>query len=98
MKYVGDESEHGGKEKKGLNQMDKTFVVEGARISYCIWEVEGRKKTRIQFVISVYSINCDEILLSFSINTYTNMQVVENHKTRFQLLVRTPWQSCLCLI
>lgn len=44
MKYVGDEIEQGGKEKTGLNQMDKTLAVDGARISYCIWEVEGREK------------------------------------------------------
>lgn len=41
MKYIGNEEEEGNVEKKGLNQMDKTFVVEGARISYSIWEVEG---------------------------------------------------------
>lgn len=36
-KYVGREKEEG----KGLNQMDKTMYVSGARISYSIWEVQG---------------------------------------------------------
>lgn len=39
MKYVGEEQE--ALQNKGLNMMDKTLLVGGARISYCIWEVEG---------------------------------------------------------
>ncbi|KAJ7981302.1 septum-promoting GTP-binding protein 1 [Quillaja saponaria] len=46
-KYVGDdEQEQGGIQSKGLNLMDKTLVVGGARISYCMWEVEGDKKSK----------------------------------------------------
>ncbi|KAI9094183.1 hypothetical protein K1719_026765 [Acacia pycnantha] len=45
-KYIGNEQEQGSPEKKGLNQMDKTLVVEGARISYCIWEVEGNGRSQ----------------------------------------------------
>lgn len=43
MKYVGDdEKEEGGEtEATGLNLMDKTLLVSGARISYSIWEVGG---------------------------------------------------------
>jgi len=41
VKYVGDEKEKHGSPMEGLNQMDKTLVVKGARISYCIWEVQG---------------------------------------------------------
>jgi len=41
MKYVGNEKEQGGKQRKGPYQMDKTLVVSGARISYRIWEVQG---------------------------------------------------------
>ncbi|KAK3445940.1 hypothetical protein EUGRSUZ_A01712 [Eucalyptus grandis] len=43
VKYVGDEKEeiNGCSETKGLNLMDKTLLVNGARISYSIWEVEG---------------------------------------------------------
>lgn len=42
VKYVGDEKEKQGSKMEGLNQMDKTLVVKGVRISYCIWEVQGR--------------------------------------------------------
>lgn len=37
-----------GSREKGFNQMDKTLVVEGARISYCIWEVQGDGKSQRQ--------------------------------------------------
>lgn len=43
VKYVGNEKEQGVEQRKGPNQMDKTLVVSGARISYCIWEVQGIK-------------------------------------------------------
>lgn len=39
VKYVGQEQE--ALQNKGLNMMDKTLLVGGARISYSIWEVEG---------------------------------------------------------
>ncbi|KAJ7948161.1 septum-promoting GTP-binding protein 1 [Quillaja saponaria] len=45
-KYVGNEQEEGGKQSKGLNMMDKTLVVGGARISYCMWEVQGDRKSK----------------------------------------------------
>ncbi|KAK7312718.1 hypothetical protein VNO77_36803 [Canavalia gladiata] len=48
VKYVGDEKEQQGKQREGLNQMDKTLVVRGARISYCIWEVQGDGKSEDQ--------------------------------------------------
>ncbi|XP_030462344.1 septum-promoting GTP-binding protein 1 [Syzygium oleosum] len=42
VKYVGDEKEEiNCSDTKGLNLMDKTLLVNGARISYSIWEVEG---------------------------------------------------------
>ncbi|KAM7274654.1 hypothetical protein ACFE04_016520 [Oxalis oulophora] len=41
-KYVGDdEKEQKSMANDGINQMDKTLMIEGARISYSIWEVEG---------------------------------------------------------
>ncbi|XP_045828520.1 septum-promoting GTP-binding protein 1-like [Trifolium pratense] len=49
VKYVGNEKEQQvGEQRKGLNQMDKTLVVSGARISYCIWEVQGDGKSEEQ--------------------------------------------------
>nr|KJB50470.1 hypothetical protein B456_008G173200 [Gossypium raimondii] len=46
-KYIGDEKDEQGEDhqEKGLNLMDKTFVVEGARIYYSIWEVDGAEKS-----------------------------------------------------
>lgn len=38
---MGDEKEQGGSPGEGLNMMDKTLLVRGARISYSIWEVTG---------------------------------------------------------
>ncbi|KAG2717047.1 hypothetical protein I3843_03G156100 [Carya illinoinensis] len=45
-KYAGKEAEQAALEKKELNLMDKTLLVGGARISYCIWEVGGGRKSR----------------------------------------------------
>ncbi|KAL2328343.1 hypothetical protein Fmac_021770 [Flemingia macrophylla] len=46
VKYVGDEKEQN--QREGLNHMDKTLVVRGARISYRIWEVQGGGKSEDQ--------------------------------------------------
>lgn len=41
IKYVGNEKEQGDIQTSGINLMDKTLYVGGARISYSIWEVGG---------------------------------------------------------
>uniref|UniRef100_A0A0D9WZK7 Septum-promoting GTP-binding protein 1 n=1 Tax=Leersia perrieri TaxID=77586 RepID=A0A0D9WZK7_9ORYZ len=41
VKYVGDEEEHNGLQMTGLNLMDKTLAVRGARIAFSIWDVAG---------------------------------------------------------
>ena len=42
VKYIGDEKdEQADIQEEGLNLMDKTFFVRGARIFYSIWEVDG---------------------------------------------------------
>ncbi|WVY93491.1 hypothetical protein V8G54_032579 [Vigna mungo] len=41
IKYVGDEQEKRSLQMKGLNLMDKTLSVQGARISFSIWDVAG---------------------------------------------------------
>lgn len=46
VKYVGNEMDEGKSEQTGLNLMDKTLMVRGARISYSIWEVEGDIKSQ----------------------------------------------------
>ncbi|KAG8080328.1 hypothetical protein GUJ93_ZPchr0007g2992 [Zizania palustris] len=41
VKYVGDEEEQNGLQMTGLNLMDKTLAVQGARIAFSIWDVAG---------------------------------------------------------
>uniref|UniRef100_A0A7N0TAP7 Septum-promoting GTP-binding protein 1 n=1 Tax=Kalanchoe fedtschenkoi TaxID=63787 RepID=A0A7N0TAP7_KALFE len=48
VRYVGNEKEQGDDQTKGLHLMDKTMIVNGARISYNIWEVEGDEKSAEQ--------------------------------------------------
>ncbi|XP_054798280.1 septum-promoting GTP-binding protein 1 [Prosopis cineraria] len=43
IKYVGDQQEKRSLQMKGLNLMDKTLFVRGARISFSIWDVAGDK-------------------------------------------------------
>ncbi|KAM1100992.1 hypothetical protein ACFX14_007535 [Malus domestica] len=40
-KYVGDEQEDRYLQMAGVNLMDKTLIVQGARISFSIWDVGG---------------------------------------------------------
>lgn len=41
IKYVGDEQEKKSLEMTGLNLMDKTLIVQDARIAFSIWDVGG---------------------------------------------------------
>ncbi|KAK6946868.1 Small GTPase [Dillenia turbinata] len=41
IKYVGDEQEKKSLHMSGLNLMDKTLFVKGARIAFSIWDVGG---------------------------------------------------------
>jgi Rab family protein len=41
IKYVGDEQEKKCLEMTGLSLMDKTLFVQGARISFIIWDGSG---------------------------------------------------------
>ncbi|KAH6778486.1 Ras-related small GTP-binding family protein [Perilla frutescens var. frutescens] len=41
IKYVGDEEEKKSLQMKGLNLMDKTLQIRGARIAFRIWDVGG---------------------------------------------------------
>lgn len=56
MKYVGNENEEEALQHKELILMDKTLLVGGARISYCMWEVGG-----MNFLV-VYCLNVDPCL------------------------------------
>ncbi|WCJ37578.1 Ras-related small GTP-binding family protein [Euphorbia peplus] len=46
-KYVGDENEM-GMQKDGMNTMDKTLMLSGARITYSLWEVDGAEGSSMQ--------------------------------------------------
>ncbi|XP_012070769.2 septum-promoting GTP-binding protein 1 [Jatropha curcas] len=45
IKYVGDEQEKKSLEMTGLNLMDKTLFVQGARITFSIWDVGGDSRS-----------------------------------------------------
>ncbi|KAK7320399.1 hypothetical protein VNO77_29831 [Canavalia gladiata] len=45
IKYVGNEQEKRSLQMEGLNLMDKTLSVQGARISFRIWDVGGDKRS-----------------------------------------------------
>jgi Rab family, other len=42
---VGSGEEQNGLQMTGLNLMDKTLAVQGARIAYSIWDVAGNSRT-----------------------------------------------------
>ncbi|XP_059664825.1 septum-promoting GTP-binding protein 1-like isoform X2 [Cornus florida] len=41
IKYAGDEPEKRGLQMSGLNLMDKTLIIRGAKIAFRIWDVGG---------------------------------------------------------
>ncbi|XP_028758056.1 septum-promoting GTP-binding protein 1 isoform X1 [Neltuma alba] len=52
IKYVGNEQEKRSLQMKGLNLMDKTLFVRGARISFSIWDVAGDKGSSDQIPLA----------------------------------------------
>ncbi|KAL0362801.1 UNVERIFIED_CONTAM: Septum-promoting GTP-binding protein 1 [Sesamum calycinum] len=52
IKYVGDEEEKRSLQMKGLNLMDKTFHIKGARIAFRIWDVGGDRRSLDQVPIA----------------------------------------------
>lgn len=52
IKYVGDEQEKKCLEMVGLNLMDKTLLVQGARISFSIWDVGGDQTSQAHVPIA----------------------------------------------
>lgn len=82
-KYVGNEMEDGSRAQKGLNLMDKTLMVRGARISYSIWEVGGNYLKDFKMWTCSFMIGWRKGL------TWMWMQVIENLWITFQQLART---------
>lgn len=52
IKYIGDEQEKRCLEMAGLNLMDKTLFVKGARIAFSIWDVGGDHRSLEQVPIA----------------------------------------------
>ncbi|KAI3456957.1 hypothetical protein Pfo_013620 [Paulownia fortunei] len=52
IKYVGDEEEKRSLQMKGLNLMDKTLHIRGARIAFRIWDVGGDSRSLDQVPIA----------------------------------------------
>ncbi|KAL3821026.1 hypothetical protein ACJIZ3_006931 [Penstemon smallii] len=52
IKYVGDEEEKRSLQMKGINLMDKTININGAKIAFRIWDVGGDKRSFDQLPIA----------------------------------------------
>ncbi|KAK4420748.1 Septum-promoting GTP-binding protein 1 [Sesamum alatum] len=52
IKYVGDEEEKRSLQMKGVNVMDKTVCVQGARIAFRMWDVGGEQRSFDQVPIA----------------------------------------------
>ncbi|KAK4383411.1 Septum-promoting GTP-binding protein 1 [Sesamum angolense] len=52
VKYVGDEEDKRSLQMKGLNVMEKTMCIQGARIAFRIWDVGGEKRSFDQVPIA----------------------------------------------
>lgn len=53
-KYVGDEQEQRYLEMTGVTLMDKTLIVQGARISFSLWDVGGSYKCIEMFSYQIF--------------------------------------------
>ncbi|KAL1307569.1 hypothetical protein HN51_049477 [Arachis hypogaea] len=67
IKYVGNEQEKKGLQMEGLNLMDKTLFVQGARISFSIWDVSGDKKSLDQIPMACK--DADAVLIMFDLTS-----------------------------
>ncbi|XP_070008895.1 septum-promoting GTP-binding protein 1-like isoform X4 [Nicotiana sylvestris] len=74
IKYVGDEQEKRCLEMKGLNLMDKTLIVRGARISFRIWDVGGNHNSYDQIPIACK--NSVAILFMFDLTSRSTLNNV----------------------
>ncbi|XP_057795368.1 septum-promoting GTP-binding protein 1-like isoform X1 [Salvia miltiorrhiza] len=67
VKYVGDEEEKRSLQMKGVNVMDKTMCIHGARIALTIWDVGGEKRSFDQVPIACK--NAVAILFMFDLTS-----------------------------
>ncbi|KAL1332250.1 hypothetical protein HN51_061094 [Arachis hypogaea] len=74
IKYVGDEQEKRSLNMKGLNLMDKTLSVNGARILFSIWDVAGDKGSLDQIPMACKDANA--ILIMFDLTSRSTLNSV----------------------
>ncbi|XP_057809865.1 septum-promoting GTP-binding protein 1-like [Salvia miltiorrhiza] len=74
IKYVGDEEEKKSLRMKGINLMDKTLHIRGARIAFRIWDVGGDGKSLHQVPIACK--DAVAILLMFDLTSRCTLNSV----------------------
>ncbi|GAA0141622.1 small GTPase [Lithospermum erythrorhizon] len=74
IKYVGDEEEKRSLQMRGLNMMDKTMSVKGARIAFRIWDVGGDERSLDQVPIACK--DAVAILFMFDLTSRTTLNSV----------------------
>ncbi|GAA0146087.1 small GTPase [Lithospermum erythrorhizon] len=74
MKYVGDEEEKRSLQMRGLNMMDKTMSVKGAKIAFRIWDVGGDQRSLDQVPIACK--DAVAILFMFDLTSRTTLNSV----------------------
>ncbi|XAR56666.1 hypothetical protein NMG60_11037232 [Bertholletia excelsa] len=74
VKYVGDEQEKRSLGMKGLNLMDKTLSVRGARIAFRIWDVGGDRGSLDQVPIACK--DAEAILFMFDLTSRCTLNSV----------------------
>ncbi|EEF38193.1 sgp1 monomeric G-protein, putative [Ricinus communis] len=82
-KYVGNEKEEKGMLKGGMNMMDKTLMVKGARISYNLWEVDGDEGSRGQIPVACKDSVAILIMFDLTSRVTLNGFAVLNYPTLF---------------
>ncbi|KAF7831413.1 septum-promoting GTP-binding protein 1 isoform X1 [Senna tora] len=101
IKYVGDEQEKRSLQMKGLNLMDKTLLVQGARISFSIWDVAGDRRSLDQIPMACK--DAVAILFMFDLTSRCTLNNVIgwysearkwNQVPRFVF----PWQSAIPIL
>ncbi|MED6183011.1 hypothetical protein PIB30_034018 [Stylosanthes scabra] len=99
IKYVGDEQEKRSLNMKGLNLMDKTLSVDGARILFSIWDVAGDKGSLDQIPMACKDANA--ILIMFDLTSRSTLNSVVGwysearkwNKTAIPILIGTKFDD-----
>ena len=103
VKYVGDDGEEqNGLQMTGLNLMDKTMAVRGARIAYSIWDVAGKNPKFHEAATRFPGCSGSNARFPTSPDHFFClvewMQETSTPSTTSQSRARAPWRSCTCSI